>query len=74
MDLKKVCLFQSFNINEIPDCVQSGSGDRSENYAKWEGRYLDILSVLLKMDKMKEVEVVEIGDDEELGVTGRKDE
>ena len=26
------------------------------------------------MDKMEEIEVVELGDNEELGVTGRKDE
>ena len=29
---------------------------------------------MLKMDKIEEIEVVEVGDNEELGVIGRKDE
>ena len=74
MELKKVCLFQSFEIDKCPDFVQTASADWSENYAKWQGRNPNTASVLLKMDKIEEIEVVEVEDNEELGVIGRKDE
>ena len=74
MELKRVCILQIFEFDEFPDCVQSASVDKLENYAKWQGRNPNTSSVLLKMDKMGEIVVVEVGDNKELGVICQKDE
>ena len=74
MELKRVCLFRSFEIDKRPDSVQSASTDKSENYAKWQGRNRNTSLVLLKMDKIEEIELAEVEDNEELGVIGQKDE
>ena len=66
--------FLSIVIDGNPDCVQSASMDESEHHANWQGRHPETFPVFLKMDNIDDIEVVEVADNEELGVSYQKDE
>ena len=66
--------FLSCVLGDNPDYVQSASVDESEYPANWQGRHPETFQVILKMDKMDEIEVEEVADNEELGVSYQKDE
>ena len=75
MEFKKFLFyFLSCGIGDNPDCVQSASVEESEHLANWQGRHPETFPVFLKMDKMDEIEVREVVDNEELGVSYQKDE
>ena len=50
------------------------SWTESEHHANRQGRHPETFPVFLKMDKMDEIEVREVVDNEELGVSYQKDE
>ena len=66
--------FLSIVIDGNPDCVQSASVEEFKHCANWQGRHPETFPVFLKMDKMDEIEVVEVAHNEELGVSYQKDE
>ena len=68
----KGLFFLSIGFDDILDCVQSANVDESKHYANWQGRHPETFQVLLKMDKMGEIEVGEVVDSEDLGVSSQK--
>ena len=66
--------FFSIVIESNPNCVQSANVDEFEHCANWQGRHSETFPIFLKMDNMDEIEVVEVVDNEDLGVSYHKDE